>query len=119
MTHKQFLACLGLFYLGTTLQAQEISITETNANRLVEICILGPETVPDDQQALVDFDRDVVLQISSYRRDYTPRNNKEGWQPYTRDVEVSLIDQYPSPERKLVPAKKLVLDDHQSLAVFQ
>jgi len=119
MTHKQFLACLGLFYLGTTLQAQEISITETNANRLVEICILTPETVPDEHRALVDFDRDVVLQISSYRRDHFPRNNKEGWQPYTPDIEVSLIDHYPSPERKLVPAKKLVLDDHQSLAVFQ
>lgn len=119
MTHKQFLACLGLFYLGTTLQAQEISITETNADRLVEICILGPETVPDDHRALVDFDRDVVLQISSYRRDYTPRNNKEGWQPYTPDVEVSLIDQYPSPERKLVPARKVALYDHEFLAVFQ
>jgi len=119
MTHKQFLACLGLFYLGTTLQAQEISITETNANRLVEICILTPETVPDDHRAVVDFDRDVVLQVSSYRRDHTPRNNKEGWQPYTFGIAVSLIDQHPSPERKLVPAKKLVLDDHQSLAVFQ
>ena len=119
MTHKQFLACLGLFYLGTTLQAQEISITETNANRLIEICILTPETVPDDHRALVDFDRDVVLQISSYRRDSTPRNNKEGWQPYTRDVDVSLIDQYPSPERKLVPARKVALYDHEFLAIFQ
>ncbi len=119
MTHKQFLACLGLFYLGTTLQAQEISITETNADRLVEICILGPEMVPDDHRALVDFDRDVLLQISSYRRDHTPRNNKEGWQPYTRGVEVSLIDQYPSPERKLVPARKVALYDHEFLAVFQ
>ena len=86
MTHKQFLACLGLFYLGTTLQAQEISITETNADRLVEICILTPETVPDDHRAVVDFRRDVVLKISGYQRSYEPRNDKEGWQPYTFDI---------------------------------
>jgi hypothetical protein len=71
-------AYVALITSTLSLHAQ-VSKTETNANRMVEICFVDSTVLPTEKS--IDFNRDVVLRLTYYQRSYTPRDDREEWQP--------------------------------------
>lgn len=96
----------------------QVVTTETNANRMIEICLVNPQSLSVEPP--LDFNRDVVIRLSYYERSYTPRDSREDWQPRAFDkIQTRVIDQFPNHKLILQPVEAIQIGKYESLVIFQ